>query len=277
VSLEHETVEIPHPAAPEPGAADRPRTRRRIVAVVVAVVMTVLIVVAIVVADGIARGIIAARIEATMRSALAIPASTPVVVTVGGDSALGQLIGGRLDDVRVSSDSVTFGDLEGSLDARGSGVPTDGSSPVERLQLEFSVDDEGLGGIAGSLGDVQVSSVGIVDDLIEVRSDLDLLGFTVPIGVGLSVEAVDGGLSLSPQRIEVNGAVVTAAELRDDIGAAVDGALQIQTVCLAEYLPATFRLDRAAVTGDALELRLSGDGSVLGELEGAPRGSCDGG
>ncbi len=241
---------------------------------VVVIAIATVLAIGLPIADAAARAYVTDRIATTLRSGLGLDPAAPLDVEVGGGSMLVQLASGRLDRVDVASDRVTLGELTGAATLTASGVPIDDTQPVERLLIDFAVDESELENISQNLSGVPITSVDIVDDEIVVGGELTVFGFSVPLGVGVVPTAVDGELAFTPGSIEVADATFDADELRSRFGQLAESALATQNLCVAEYLPSAFTLDDATLRGSDLILRFTGDGAVLGGSGLTERGSC---
>ncbi|MBC7725092.1 MAG: DUF2993 domain-containing protein [Burkholderiaceae bacterium] len=261
------------PASVGEPASIAPRRRRRRVIIAVSVV-AVLVAALAIAADVAARAITTTAVTSQLRSALALPADSAVDVRVGGFSMLAQLAQGRLDQVDITAPGVTFGELSGDAVVTGLGIPLDRSQTVDSVSIDFRVDQSQLTALSANLSGLPVSDVELSDSDIRIVAEFTAFGVTVPIGVGLLPGADSGALTFSPQSITVAGATISADELRQLFGAPGVLALRTQSICIAQYLPASLEL--SAVSVDAPDLVLSLRGSVvpIDEAALALKGDC---
>jgi len=253
---------------PVPAATLAPRRKRRgwIVALVVLGVLGVLTVVAFLVVDAIAKNYARDYVRERIVQVLALPADADVQVDLGGGSIILQALAGRISTVDVSVPEVSFGALVGSADLHAEGVPLDEAGAVERLRLEFRIDESDVSALAGNLSGLERSSVTLDEPEIVVTSMFSLLGIEIPIGMGILPSAAQGDLIFTPTRVTLAGEDYTAAQLQGNplFGALAAPLLQQQSICLADRLPAAFTLSDAAVDGEVLRLTIRGDGAALG-------------
>ncbi|MFV0374393.1 LmeA family phospholipid-binding protein [Microbacterium sp.] len=133
------TVPLPAPGEPTSGTAGSPaevRTprRRRWPWLVAAGAAAVLLVAGILIAEQLARSATVSTIRSAIIAQVGLPADQQLDVQVGG-FVLPQLIGGTLDDVHISADEVTFGDLTADIQVRATGSRSAAmlpSSPLAR-------------------------------------------------------------------------------------------------------------------------------------------------
>jgi hypothetical protein len=257
--------------------SDQPRRRHRgRNALIAIVIVVVLLVVAAIVADGVVRQQEAKAIESNVRTSLAIPASTPVDVTVGGSSAILQYITGKLQRVDVGVPSLTVGGFAGAARLTAEGISTGTSGSVDSATLVFSTDQTGLKKLLAGFTTVKVTSVSIASGAIKVGSSVSVLGLTVPVAATLVPSAVNGNLQLTPRAFVINGATIPAADLKGKFGGIADSLTKTQTICVADQLPKTFHLDSAKVAGSSLELSVSAKSLVLNSDLFANKGTCPG-
>jgi len=248
--------------------------RRLLVGLVAGAVVLGLLAVGVVVAEGVARDRVEAEVRAQVRSALGLEASAPVEVRTSEAPMLLQLLSGRLDRVEVRADEVTFGGFAGPLSGAATGVPIAAGGAVDTLRVRFRVPEEQLAAASSELTDLPIDDLSIDGDEIAVRSEVEVLFATVPLGVRLAPTAVDGGIRLEPTSIRLGELELGVGDLRDRLGPLVADALRPQEVCIADQLPASIRLSDVTLDGDRLVLDLSGDGAVLDEEALAELGTC---
>lgn len=126
LGLEHPTVPPPRPPLPSaPVAVPPPRRGARwpwAVGVVVVVLAAF-----VVGGEFVARAVVAQQIRSQVITALKLPTNQQLDVNVGG-IVLPQLITGRLDEVRLSSKSVTIGPITSAVQVDATGVPIRGGA-----------------------------------------------------------------------------------------------------------------------------------------------------
>jgi hypothetical protein len=257
--------------------SDAPRRRHRWRnALIALVIVLALLVVAALVADGVVRKQEASVVESGIRTSLAIPASTPVDVTVGGTSAILQYLSGKLERVDVAVPSLTIGGFAGAASLTAQGISTGTAGSVDSAKLVFSTDQNGLKKLLAGVSSVNIRSVSIASGAIKIGTTVSVIGLKVPVAAALTPSAVDGKLLLTPRSFVVNGATIPAADLRGRFGEIADSLTKTQTICVADQLPRALALDSAAVSGSSLVLGVSAKSLVLNSDLFASKGTCPG-
>jgi hypothetical protein len=251
------------------------RRRRRVWPWLLSVLLVAgLAVLAWFVGEAVARDLVERTVREQVISYLALPSDQPIDVEVAG-TVLPQLIGGRLDDLRISSDDVTIGPLTGDVDVRAQGVPIRGDADLDAASGSVTLDQAQLQALlAGLEGFPEGAEVRIDEPDVRLSTDIAVLGVGVPVTVAVRPAASDGDLALTPSALSVGGAELTAEAVRQQFGDLADGVLQTWTVCIAGDLPAGVTLSDVRVTGD----RLTGDFEVAPGIARDPalqqEGSC---
>ncbi len=251
----------------------RRRHRRRRALIATAVVLVVLVVTAVVL-DNVARGYAESAIQAKVRTALTIPATTPVNVKVDGTSVLYQLATGRLQRVEVGLPKVSVGALAGEATLRLDGIPTDQTKPIGGATLVFSTGEAGLRSLLKSFSGIPVTSVAIVSGAVQVGGKLTLLGIGIPVKVAFAPSASNGRLTITPLSFDVNGATVTAAQLSAILGPLASRIVAKQSLCVANLLPKALHLDALSISGTKVKLVVSLGSVALEGKSFSTMGSC---
>jgi hypothetical protein len=252
----------------------RPRRHRGLVFGILVVVLAV-IVVGVVVLDSVARSYAADQIEHKIRTELGVGADTPLTVDVGGFSVLVQLAAGKLDDVRVSGQNVTLGELTGSIAVHATGLPIDTNEAVEHLTANIRLDADDVKKVIGTFGTVPLDSLTIADGALHLKSELQVLGAVrIPVGLDLKPSASDGDIALSPTRVELAGKAISADQVKQQFPTLGDALFQKRTFCIAEALPKQLVLRDARVSGDDVVLSFAASQLRLDADSLAAKGSC---
>lgn len=264
------------PAEPAPV---RPRRRRW---PIVLAIVVVLLVAAAVTLDGVARGYASNLIETKLRSALSVPASTPVSATVGGAFVLLQLAQGRLDEVDVRVHGLAVAQLSGDAQLNARGIPIDQSKPIDSVRLQFSVDQTGLGTLLSGFSGVPIDSVAIRSGSVQLGTSFTVLGVKLPVVIAVTPEAVGGELALTPKYFVVAGQRISPSDLSSSLGGFGDPAgfgadlTATQKLCVASRLPKAMRLDSVRVSGDSVVFAVTAKSVVLDQDLLTVKGSCPG-
>ncbi|MCS0500681.1 LmeA family phospholipid-binding protein [Protaetiibacter mangrovi] len=260
-------------ATPTP-AELAPRRRRAWPWVLLGVV--VLLVAAGFAIDALARGAAEDVIAERVASALDVPETTPVEVSIGGGPVLFQALTGSLDQVDVEVDGLDLGDLSGDLHIVARGVPIDTSAPTRELTVRLAVPESGLAALSPQITGATIDDVTLDGAEIVATGNLSVLGLSFELGLGLTPSAVGGQLAFDPTSVRIAGAQYTADELRADpvFGLLADALLQQRTVCIADALPSALTVTGLRVEGDQLVATLDGSGTALGGTAFQQKGSC---
>jgi hypothetical protein len=254
--------------------ARRPRRRLRVWLIVLAILL-VLLVVAVVVGERLARDYAVGVVRDKVAGALSIADSNDVGVRFGEGIFLLQAARGSIDELNLDIDSVDLGTLSGSATAVAHGVPIDGVSPVGDVTIDFTIPEEKLTALASTFTAGVVDNIGIDAGAISLETSLDLLAFSVPVSLGFLPSAANGEIVFTPDSIDLNGATVTADELRDGpFGGVAEPLLAPRPFCVASALPQALTLDDAQVGASGFVLTLGGTDVSLAADDLAVKGSC---
>ena len=91
----------------------------------------------------------------------------------------------------------------------------------------------------------------------------------------LTPSAVDGEIVLSPQSLQLAGAEISAAALRDQFGSVADAVVRDWPVCIAQYLPAGLTLTGMSVDGDMVAGEFAVARDVLTNPAQLENGTCE--
>lgn len=251
------------------------RKRRLWPFVAVAVVLVVLIV-GIIAADAAAKAYAEDQIRQKLVSALGVAPGTPVDVRIGGGSVLFQAVAGHLDTVDVTIPSLAFGELVGAATLHATRVPLDPSAPLEKLAISYTVSEKNLSALAANLSGLKLDTVTLESPEIVANATFPVLGFGIPIGLGLEPSASKGRLLFAPTSIHVAGQTFTAKQLlaTPAFSGLAKALLRQQSFCVAQYLPKALTVTSAKVVAHALVLQAVGDGAALGGAGFTTKGSC---
>ena len=261
------------PTLPLPDWEHAQAPRRRVWPWLVAFgIVIVLAVVAWFAAEAIARQIVTGVVRDQVRSVLALPESQPIDVEIAG-SVIPQLIGGTLRELRVASDDVKVGQVVGDVRVTAQDVPVRGGG-MGGATATVTLDEEQLRGLVSTIEGFPADTVGIDAPAVTMSMPLQLFGVGVPVGVALTPTAVDGDIVLTPTSLQLAGADVGAASLREQFGPVADLVLRDWTVCIAQHLPAGVTLTDLAVDGEVLVAGFDVDGAIMTDPALLATGTC---
>jgi hypothetical protein len=242
--------------------------------IVGAVIVAGLAVLAWFVGEGIARGVVERTIREQIITNLALPADQQIDVQVEG-AVLPQLIAGTLDDVTVSSEDVPFGQVTGDVTAHATGIAIRGEGTATSATATMRLDETQLKQLLSGVEGLPVESLALAAPDVTLETDLTFFGLTVPVGVALTPSAADGDVVLTPSRLQLAGADVSAADLRDRFGSVADSVLRDYSVCIAQYIPAGMTLTGLAVEGEEVVADFSLDPAIVSDPDLQADGTCD--
>jgi len=257
----------------ETSPTKKKKHRGRTAAIVIVIVLVVLVAAAVVL-DNIARGYAANLIQTKVRSALSLPASTPVDVTVEGTSVLFQLATGKLQKVDISVPHLSVGALTGDAELTVHGIPIDQSQPINGADLAFSTNEAGLQKLLAGFSGVPISTVAIKSGAIDLGGSFAVFGVKIPLSIAVAPKAVGGELALTPTSFTVNGAAISPAQLTKTFGDIGADLTQTQKICVASVLPKAFHLDQISVKGKTVHLAVSTKSVVLDDSLFTTKGVC---
>lgn len=262
------------PTTPVPAAL--PKRKRRFWPLVVVAVVLVVLIVGVVVADAAAKAYAQDQIKQKVVAALGIDPKTDVQVTLGGGSVLLQALSGKLSSVDVSIPKLAFGDLVGSAALHATQVPLNQSAPLQKLTISYRVSEKDVRVLASNLSGMKLDTITLDAPEIVATASLSVLGFGIPVGLGLTPSASNGQLTFTPTSILVSGQKFTSTQLlaTPGLGGLAKQLLQQQTFCVAQYLPKALTVTSATVVDHQLVLMISGDGAALGGSGFTTKGSC---
>ncbi|MCU1412679.1 MAG: hypothetical protein JWN80_19 [Microbacteriaceae bacterium] len=243
-------------------------------ALVVLAIIAVLLIVGGVILDNVARSYAENLVQTKVRSALSVPASTPVDVKVEGTSVLYQLATGRLQKIDVTLPKVSIGALTGSAKLAVDGVPVDQSQPIDGGTLVVSTDQAGLRELLKSFSGIPVTSVDLVGGAVRLGGSFDIFGLKIPLTVTLTPGVKDGKLTLAPKAFELNGSSITAAQLAKSFGGLASGITGTQSLCIASALPKPLHLKSLVIKGTTVTVAGTISPVVLNATAFTTKGTC---
>lgn len=248
--------------------ARRRRRRWPWVLLTVVVVLALLAAAAEILARTLAPTIIRDRVVA----ALDLPADQQIEVHTQGFH-LGQLIGGRLSSVRLSTDSLSLGGLTGSLEATASGVPLDGSA-IDEIAGALRMSPDQLLALL-SQAELPLEEVRFDEGLITLAGEIRVLGIGIPIAISVEPGIAEGNIALSPSAFELGSMRLEADQLIEQLGSAGAALAGPFPVCLADRMPRAIELQWIDVATDLVEIGFRIDGAITVDPVLRQPGTCD--
>ncbi|MFK3679519.1 DUF2993 domain-containing protein [Microbacterium sp. NPDC090218] len=267
-AAEHPTLVIPGSVS-EQKAEAAPRRRRRWpwVLLIVVVVLAALVVAA----EFIARAVLPGIVRSIVVEQLDLPADQQLDVETEG-LLLPQLIGGTLDSLHLSTDSVTLEGITGAADVTATDVPLRGgdlggaSGTIRIDQAEFTSLLTGT--------DLLIDSVEFEAPNATVSGSISVFGAAVPLSLTLTPGAVEGDLELTPVAASIGGLDIDLDHLGSTLGSLGQGLTQPQRVCIADQLPAGLTLTGLEIVDGAAVIDIDVDGAIVTDASLQDKGVC---
>lgn len=247
------------------------RSSRRWMAVLIVVV--VLVAGAVVAAEFIARSVVASTVRTLVVKKVGLPEDQNVDVSVAG-IVLPQVLGGRLDDVTITSNDVALGPITGDVVVDMRGVPVSGGAAAEGGTASVALDEDQLRTLLAQIPGFPSGTVQMAAPDLTFVNELSVFGVGIPVGVSVTPGAANGDLTLAPAGFELGGNSIDADTLRAQFGGVADAILGTQSLCIADRLPAALTLTSAIVQGENLVAAFDIDGGVLNDPALQANGSC---
>lgn len=247
-------------------AIETPRKRRRwpVVLIVVVVVLAALVVIAEFVLRGVVDRIIAQQVEQSLPSG-----ATGEVEAHANGIVIPQLIGGKLDDVEISSQKLTIDGIPLAADVTAHDVPIDGKGDVRDVDGHVTL-------AAGSVKELSKYSplfdrLSLVDGGVELSGKTAVLGYDITYAAKGDVVAQDDGtgITITPKTVRITN---SALGLKVD---SIPGVTNVPVqVCTAQFLPSQLRVRSLDITASDASVRVTADSLPLNEAGLQTVGKC---
>ncbi|WP_210479086.1 DUF2993 domain-containing protein [Naasia sp. SYSU D00948] len=232
------------------------------------VLLLVLAAVAVLLVETVGRGVAEDYVEQRVEESLPDGVTGDVAVRLGGGLLLPQYLGGRMRDVRLTSEDLVVGGIPVRGTLRLEGAPLDPTRPVDRATGTVVLRERAVDALLeqqGYLGDTRLG-----DGVVEYSDTTSVLGVDLDYTVTARPSLAGGRLDLVPQSARVSKGPfdLDARRLLDLV--APDGI----SICLAALVPDTVTLDSLEVREGIATVDFSGDDVVLTQEALARTGSC---
>lgn len=281
MSDEHPTLPYPEPSSEHPTlvlpggdeqAAPAPPAKRRarwpwallIVVVVLAALVVAAELVARAVLPGVVRGIVIEQLD--------LPQDQQLQVDAAG-ILLPQLIGGRLDELNLSTDSVTFGGITGAADVTATGVPLRGGDLTE-AHGTVRIDQQQFTSLI-TASDLPIDEITFAEPDITASGSFDVFGMPIPVALTVTPGADAGDVLLTPVKLEVAGLSLNAAEIAERFGGAAAQITEPRRICIADQLPAGLTVTGLQIDGSEAVIDVDVDGAIATDETLQQNGTCD--
>ncbi|MFB7250336.1 DUF2993 domain-containing protein [Microbacterium sp. NPDC056234] len=266
VSIEHPTLVIPGSAGVAAPAPKRTRWRW------VVGIIVVLLIVLVVAAELIARAILPGIVRGIVIEQLELPDDQQLDVHAEG-ILLPQLIAGSLTDLRLSTESVTIGDLTGAVDVTALGVPLRGGD-LDSASGTVRIDQDQFQSLIGET-DLPIDSLTFDAPDVTAAGSVDVLGFALPLALTATPGAEGGELTLTPVKLLVGGVELNADQVSDRFGDLGERLTQTQHICIADRLPAGLTLTGLTIEGTEAVADLAVAGGIVSDPTLQENGVCE--
>ncbi|MFF3028403.1 DUF2993 domain-containing protein [Microbacterium sp. NPDC057944] len=264
---EHPTLVIPGGAQTADAPAPARRKRWPWVLLIIVVVLALLAVAG----ELLVRAILPGVVRSIVVEQLDLPADQQLDVDADG-ILLPQLIGGRLDSLHLSTDSVTIQGITGAADVTAKGVPLRGGD-LAGASGTITVDESQFTTLLSST-DLPVDQVAFDAPDATVSGSVQVLGLALPVSVTVTPGVVDGDLQLTPQGISVGGIVLDADRVQDTLGSVGAALTKTQTICIADQLPAGITITGLKITGTRAVIDVDVNGAIVTDDSLQQPGTC---
>lgn len=259
-TLPYPAADSEHPTLVIPGeGTDAPTPRRRKRWPWVIAIVLIVLAVLVVAAEFIARAVLPGVVRSIVIEQLDLPADQQLDVQADG-ILLPQLIGGRLDDLHLSTDSVTLEGITGAVDVTAQGVPLRGGE-LAGATGTIRVDESQFTTLLADT-DLPVDTVAFDAPNATVSGSVSVLGVAIPISLTVEPGVADGDLELTPVGLTVGGLEIDAEQVGSSLGALGADLTQTQRVCIADQLPAGLTLTSLEIDGSAAVIDVDVDGAI---------------
>lgn len=272
-TLPYPDADTEHPTLVLPGAtpADARVTRRRRRWPWVLLFVVVIVAGLVVAAELVARAVLPGVVRSLVIEQLDLPADQQIDVEAEG-ILLPQLIGGTLDTLHLSTDSITLEGITGAVDVTAHGIPLRGGDLAGAAGTIRVGQDQFTALLATT--DLPVDSVSFEEPNATVGGSVTVFGLAVPISLTLTPGAVEGDLEVTPVAVTVGGVEIDASEVGSRLGSLGTSLTQPQRICIADQLPAGLTLTGVAIDGSEAVIDIDVDGAIATDAALLEKGAC---
>lgn len=267
---EHATLVIPGEQKTDAGPRAARRRRWPRVLLIVVLVLAALAVAG----ELLARALLPGIVRGIVIEQLHLPSDQQLDVDASG-ILLPQLIGGRLDSLRLSTDSVTIEGITGAADVTASGVPLSGGD-LGGVTGTISIDETQFASLLAD-SDLPIDAVAFNAPDVTVSGNVQALALSIPVSLTVTPGVADGDLQLTPQSISLGGLVVDADQVKATLGSIGTDLARTQTICIADRLPAGVAVTGLEVQGAKAVIYINVNGAIVTDAGLQQRGACSAG
>jgi len=276
-TLPYPSADSEHPTLVIPGGKDggdagaippkRARKRWPWVLLIVVVVLAVLAVAA----ELIARAVLPGIVRGMVIEQLDLPADQKLAVEADG-ILIPQLIGGTLDTLHLSTDSVTLEGITGAVDVTATGVPLRGGD-LASASGTIRIDESQFTSLLSNT-ELPIDTVTLESPNATVAGSVSVLGLAIPVSLTVTAGVAEGDLELTPVGLTVGGLEVDADQVGLSLGALGEQLTQTQRICIADQLPAGITLTGLTIDGSEAVIDVDVDGAIATDQTLLEKGTC---
>lgn len=268
---EHPTLVIPGEKGTAGAVAATPATRKRKRWPWVLLIIVVVLALLAVAAELVVRSVLPGIVRGIVIDQLDLPADQELDVEAEG-ILIPQLIGGTLDTLHLSTDSVTLQGITGAVDVIATGVPLRGgdlSGATGTIRIDESQFTTLLAGT-----DLPVDTVTLEAPNATVAGTVSVLGIAIPVSLTVTPGITEGDLELTPVGATIGGLEVDADQVGSSLGSLGDRFTETQRVCIADQLPAGITLTELEIDGTEAVIDVDVDGAIATDASLLDKGVC---
>lgn len=262
-STEHPTLVIPRDSEAAPA-------RRRRWPWVVLVLIVILAGLAVA-GEFLARAVLPGIVRTAVIEQLDLPTDQQLDVEASG-LLLPQLLIGRLDELRLSTDQVTMGGVTGAVDVTAIGVPLRGGD-LTRANGTVRIDQDQFSGLLAA-SDLPIESVTLEAPNATVSGSIEFFGIPIPITLTIAPGVESGDLLLTPLSLVVGGVTLDADDVAARFGSLGAQFTEPQRLCIADQLPAGLTVTGIAIDGTAVVVDVDVNGAIVSDETLQENGTC---
>lgn len=237
----------------------------------VLLVLVILLAVLVVAAEFITRSVLPGVVRGIVIEQLDLPADQQLDVEADG-ILLPQLIAGRLDELRLSSDRVTLEGVTGAADVTATGVPLRGGD-LTSASGTVRIDQAQLSALLAN-SELPIESLALAAPNAIASGSIDLFGTSIDVSLTLTPGAEDGAITLTPVSATLGGVVLDAQQLNDRFGSLAAQFTRTQQLCIADRLPAGLTITGLRIDGTAAVIDVDVDGAIATDQRLLDPGVC---
>lgn len=252
--------------------ARRPAGRRWLTALTVTLVAVLVLAGAVFLAESVARGFTEDAVAAAVEANLPAGVEGTVDADVAGTWVIPQLLSGRMEEVTITSENVTFDGLPvDRLEVRASGVPIDLKSAVDSIEATATLNQDAVNELLTMPGNDPELVLG--DGAVTYADSTTVFGFDVGYNVTATLDPEGTDVLLTQE-----GAELTSSAGDVDAGRILDRVIGDKPLrlCAAEKLPLGVTISRILVTEGRGTLSLAANDFELSGTSLRSRGECPG-